>query len=54
MSKMQTIWWGGYPWTWKISFSRWEGVMSAIYRWSLVVGPVEVRRWTKPRCREFL
>lgn len=53
-SKIQIIWREGKISAWSIGFWRWEGSMSAIYRWSLVIGPVEVRRWTKPRCRKFL
>lgn len=40
---MQFVWW--FP-DWKgFGFYRYERGMARIYRWSLVLGFVEVRRW---------
>ena len=30
---------------WSFHCRRWEGGMRLIYRWSLQIGPFEIRRW---------
>ena len=42
--KIQWVWW--WP-EWKgVGFYRWEGDWALIYRWSIRLGFVELRRWT--------
>ena len=43
-NRYQFVWWWSLA-DWSIGFGRWSGSMSLIYRWSLQVGPLEIRRW---------
>jgi len=49
---MQFVWWGIWrkaSWVPFIHFTRFQDSgYSLIYRWSLCIGPFEVRRWLTP------
>ncbi len=41
--RLQFVWWG---WRWHLPYvHRWTGSLAHIYRWSLCLGPLEIRRW---------
>ena len=42
--RFQFVWWWPLQ-DWSISWGRWLGGMRLIYRWSVQVGPLEIRRW---------
>jgi hypothetical protein len=45
--RFQFVWWGLSRW--QFGFCRWEGSLRAIYRYSVNLGPFEIRRWeTRP------
>lgn len=45
MSRFQFVWWGLFSrWRWP-RVHRWEGGLGLIYEYSLVIGPLEIRRW---------
>lgn len=38
--------WRQMGWRKTISFQRYDGMLiSKVYRWSLFVGPIEIRKW---------
>jgi len=42
--RYQLVWWGwGYCWT--IKPIRDVGGHALIYRWRVIIGPLEIRRW---------
>lgn len=41
---LQFVWWG-WP-AWRLNAFRYTHSLAAIYRWSLSIGPLEIRRWT--------
>lgn len=42
MSRFQFVFWG-WPWRW--GRRDWSGSLRQIYRWSFMLGPLEIRRW---------
>lgn len=42
--RYQFIWWGLGMW-YPPKLIRYNGGLARIYRWSLLFGPIEVRRW---------
>ena len=42
--RFQLVWWGWQPDCWFFGLWRWEGA-NRPYRWSLGLGPLELRRW---------
>lgn len=43
-ARFQFVWWGWTQWR-RPRVHRWEGWLARIYRYSLVCGPLEIRRW---------
>jgi hypothetical protein len=44
--RLQFVWWGfRFGKAFDFKFHRWKGAMSRIYRWSLILWPLEIRRW---------
>lgn len=44
---LQVIWWGFAMDRMALRFVRDDGEFGRIYRWRLLLGPVEIRRWAK-------
>jgi len=40
----QIVWWGWRDLAWWLP-REYEGGMALVYRWSMWIGPVEIRRW---------
>ncbi len=50
MSSYQFVWWGVSRWCYwwpPIYFGRYTHNLAGIYRWSLSIGPLEIRRFAK-------
>ncbi len=47
MKRFQFVWWGWRQWA-RPRVHHWSGSLSLIYRYSLVLGPLEIRRWETP------
>lgn len=45
---LQFVWWSDSA-DWRILWARYGGGLRLIYRWSLCLGPLEIRRWTPAR-----
>lgn len=45
MRLLQFVWWGGEREYWSFGLRRWNDTWRYIYRWSMCLGPVELRRW---------
>lgn len=44
MSRYQFVWWWPLR-EWCVSCGRYDHGLRLIYRWSVQIGPLEIRRW---------
>lgn len=43
---MQFVWWWN-PAAWRLGVVRFYGAFGEIYKWAVILGPLEIRRWTR-------
>lgn len=46
--RFQFVWWGWDSWR-SPRVHRWAGSLAKIYRYAIVIGPLEIRRWENPQ-----